>query len=1543
VSHLSFSHDGKYLASLGEDDWHSLCVHDWENAAVVCLRTTVKETSFDLQFAPPAPRPPLASPVPAPMELVQCGVNFLRFWTVEGHNASWQSASLGSEGQWQTFLCLGFVGVEPWQASVDSGDNRAFAANVVAKPKVNGRRTVVGCQDGALYLLAGIHLSKTIPAHTGPVNVVSCSSGAMASGGADGLVKVWRYVDRTGTLEIKTVIDIATQGSVAPVIRSLDFDPGPNKLLVGTLGAELFELSSLDGTNCSVGGGPLLQGHAHPDEDAEVHGFSAHPTSARFVTTGDDATLRIWDADQRSVVAMTALEAPSRCVAYNPKGTLLAVGFGSAFKKKAKQVDGKFVIMSVGDFSVVYEGQTAGNKYLTECKWSPDGSILVFGCADNRIYIYNADDGYALKASAVSHDFPIRSIDFSKNSTFLLSNCSGYGLNFFEADTGSAISDLAKVKDQKWATCSSPMQWSSMGAWPPQNDGTDVTTCDAVGGVLATGDSFGRLRLFRHPCDSALAQGKLYRAHGSSTPNPMSARGNPPRAAPQITPTLAGEGWGGLSKVRWVGKGRYLVSVAAREKVLFQWVHDVDEAGKADDLDCLPMPMSANLKAEVLGPDASEGPVAVAEENLEGLAAAGAQARAAETAADEEAFGGGAAAAAAAAKKKKKSKGGGEDGGGGAGGDQVGGGSSSLTAKPWLSSMVQPSDPSVFGDPSAPPDLKGLSLERVLGVSSTARGSKQANLGYNSLGECVWCAASVVVVYDKKAHQQRLFRGHHGAEATCVSVSPCGRFVASGERGDRPLVRVWDAATCVEIASLGPFHRRGVACLAWSRDAKTVVSVGADLEHSVAVWGSATGLWEDAKKVVEDGSCKGQTARNQASKLAYACGDHQPVYFACFLDPLCWGPGGLYNQPDLAANAVAAANGVKLPPKHPGYLFATGGVDHVKLWSLEGRTLTCERGLWGAGAKVQPMLCGCAAGARLVTGAASGHLYAWRGRLCEKLVKAHDGPVATCWAVTYADGVGGCVVSGGAHDGCVRLFNEKLEPLSTHDVSASAQVPPLLSGIRGVCGGLAEGGGIAQGASPGGTGEFVNRVLLSTASAEVYELSTQSGSFTLLAEGHYSGDPATEGAFGEAWGLSPHPTKSDLCATCGDDGSVRVWSIANQGRLLRKCLLDSTARCVSWSPDGTKLVVGLGGSAVPGAGRRSKDGCFVVLDADTLEVLHEARDAKHWLRDAKFTPGGESFALCSQDGTVYLYDTRALSLRAKCDNLTGPATRCDFSEDGAYIQVDGGRDTNKHGPGLGFEHMYFGAGNGAAFELPSQLKNVKWGTWTCRLGWPVQAVWPKLEEDVSGGEAESVEPTSCDRNGAKDLVASGYQDGRVQVFRYPSLVKGTHSATVVGHAGAVGLVRFSCDGKFLLSLGQKDRCLLVWRVWRKSEKITGFSLVSSSLVRSPDDGLPPLKLPPPPNPTAAQVAYSMVGAMVEVHGLTTLRPELNGCVGVVTHVLSNQSGGDALAKFVVKLTARPGGGRISKKDRGGLVLRPENTRKIVKIKKDTDGGVVLKN
>lgn len=170
-----------------------------------------------------------------------------------------------------------------------------------------------------------------------------------------------------------------------------------------------------------------------------------------------------------------------------------------------------------------------------------------------------------------------------------------------------------------------------------------------------------------------------------------------------------------------------------------------------------------------------------------------------------------------------------------------------------LTQMIEPSYALDLGNDTTAPK-QGLSLASVRGIRS--QGLTRGSLAYNTLGGLVYPTASIGVVYSRRTHRyqierliavaehalrsisepfsfalqlvsvivlvvkysschdmpnfkvpfvfpiptsQRYFRGHDGRQITSLRVSSNGRFVASGEAGARPTVRVWDAATSVEV------------------------------------------------------------------------------------------------------------------------------------------------------------------------------------------------------------------------------------------------------------------------------------------------------------------------------------------------------------------------------------------------------------------------------------------------------------------------------------------------------------------------------------------------------------------------------------------------------------------------------------------------------------------------------------------------------------------------------------------------------------------------
>jgi hypothetical protein len=89
----------------------------------------------------------------------------------------------------------------------------------------------------------------------------------MVSGCNAGLIVFW-----DSSFKAVNKIDLAKMTQFQPGVRSIDFHEQSQKMLVGTRGADVFEINS-DGSK----GEMVVQGHFEGKKQAELWGATVHP------------------------------------------------------------------------------------------------------------------------------------------------------------------------------------------------------------------------------------------------------------------------------------------------------------------------------------------------------------------------------------------------------------------------------------------------------------------------------------------------------------------------------------------------------------------------------------------------------------------------------------------------------------------------------------------------------------------------------------------------------------------------------------------------------------------------------------------------------------------------------------------------------------------------------------------------------------------------------------------------------------------------------------------------------------------------------------------------------------------------------------------------------------------------------------------------------------------------------------------------------------------------------------------------------------------
>ena len=512
---------------------------------------------------------------------------------------------------------------------------------------------------------------------------------------------------------------------------------------------------------------------------------------------------------------------------------------------------------------------------------------------------------------------------------------------------------------------------------------------------------------------------------------------------------------------------------------------------------------------------------------------------------------------------------------------------------------------------------KCLNLEHVHGFSGQ---TTRNNVLFARDGTIMYTAAALGVCVDASGTQR--FMSSHNDDVLSIALSrgtndgAVGDVVATGEIGRTPKIIVWRTDTMETLSILTGAHTRGVCQLAFSKNGKTLASIGLDNQHTLVLHD-----WKSQKLL-----CRVRTGGDQ-------------VFGLCFQD-----------------NVTLVSCG------HRHLSFWTreesdgGGVSLSSASARFGKTLAGELSV------VDVCFAG---GGRTIVATNLGHLGVFHldsnsgTRMLPlgkgSIANAHDGAM-NC-VETFSNGDGASFLTAGV-DGfikiwkcpmgvskgrisCVRTFDQQESPVQS--LSVNSDNSSMLVGTRG--------------------GDILSVDLHSAT------LAGDLNSATTIVSGHFHG---------EVWGLATHPTNNAVFATAGDDRTVRLWHVGTKKMLARTEGVPDMVRSLVFEPlQGDFLVGGLGGRLglrkIGTVGEH--EGTIMTFHGDTLEILGSLHVAKEQIGDLAFASDGRTLAVASNDNFIYLVDVQSpvdMSIRHRCDGHSSYVTDVSLSVDGQWMMSNDG-------------------------------------------------------------------------------------------------------------------------------------------------------------------------------------------------------------------------------------------------------------------------------
>jgi WD40 repeat protein len=191
---------------------------------------------------------------------------------------------------------------------------------------------------------------------------------------------------------------------------------------------------------------------------------------------------------------------------------------------------------------------------------------------------------------------------------------------------------------------------------------------------------------------------------------------------------------------------------------------------------------------------------------------------------------------------------------------------------------------------------------------------------------------------------------------------------------------------------------------------------------------------------------------------------------------------------------------------------------------------------------------------------------------------------------------------------------------------------------------------------------------------------------------------------------------------------------------------------------------------------------------------------QNWIQIVKYSPTGRTVAVGSHGFVIVLCDVAdGYKPKHALTAHNASITQLDWSIDGKLIQANDNA----------YELLFHDVDekdykNSAQHTSPTDIRDTKWASQTCILGWPVQGIFDPTQD---GTDVNCV-----DASPSRTLTVTGDDYGNVNLYRYPVAAEGNKFKAFEGHSSHVVNTRFTPDEKWVVSVGGNDRGILVWKL-----------------------------------------------------------------------------------------------------------------------------------